>query len=263
MIDLHCHLLPGVDDGARDLEESLAMARLAVADGIQAIVVTPHALNGVYRQGKEEILERFARLQEFVAGHHLPLKLFPGADIHLAPGFFHKLGNQELLSINGRRYLLLELPSFALPAGLHDTLFQLKAKGFTPIITHPERNFAIQNEPEIVVDLRRYGALVQVTAMSLTGEFGKKVKACADWLVEKGLVQVLASDAHSSQRRPPILSAGLKVAANLIGREEALRLVTVHPERILKGEPWPEEEWKPGAKRFPPKKSSFYSRLFR
>jgi protein-tyrosine phosphatase len=262
MIDLHCHLLPGVDDGAGDLEESLAMARLAAADGIRAIVATPHFLNGVYHHSPKALREHFIRFQEFLAGQQVALSLYPGADIHLSPGLIRHLEKQELPAINNRRYLLLELPSFALPSALHDTLFHLRTKGFTPIITHPERNGSVQRNPDQVVEMNHFGALVQVTAMSLTGGFGKKVRACAAALMEKGLVQVMATDAHSSKERPPILSAGLKAAADLIGGEAALRLVTVHPERILAGEPWPEEEYSPGKKNSRSKKPSCYSRFF-
>jgi protein-tyrosine phosphatase len=262
MIDLHCHLLPGVDDGAEDLDESLAMARLAVADGIRSIVVTPHFLNGVYHHSPVELRERFFRLQDFLDGQQVALSLYPGADIHLAPDLIRNLERPELPSINNHRYLLLELPSFALPSALHDTLFQIRTKGFTPIITHPERNGSIQQHPDQLIEMKRFGALAQVTAMSLTGGFGKKVSDCAAVLLEKGLVQVMASDAHSPKGRPPILSAGLKAAADLIGRDAALRLVTVHPERILAGEPWPEEEFSPRKEPSRRKKPSFYSRFF-
>jgi protein-tyrosine phosphatase len=262
MIDLHCHLLPGVDDGAEDLEESLAMARLAVADGIRGIVATPHFLNGVYHHRPEELRERFLQLKKSLAEQSLALSLYPGADVHLAPGLIRNLERPELPSINNRRYLLLELPSFALPSALHDTLFHIRTKGFTPIITHPERNASIQRKPDQVDEMSRFGALFQVTAMSLTGEFGKKVRACAAALMEKGLVQVMASDAHSSKGRTPILSAGLKAAADLIGREAALRLVTDHPERILAGEPWPEKDFNLRKEHSRRKKLSFYSRLF-
>ena len=187
MIDLHCHLLPGVDDGAGDLEESLAMARLAAADGIRAIVATPHFLNGVYHHSPKALREHFLRFQEFLAGQQVALSLYPGADIHLAPDLIRHLEGQELPAINNRRYLLLELPSFALPSALHDTLFHLRTRGFTPIITHPERNGSIQENPDQVVEMNRFGALVQVTAMSLTGEFGKKVTSLCRCLAGEGI----------------------------------------------------------------------------
>ncbi|MBI5586564.1 MAG: capsular biosynthesis protein [Deltaproteobacteria bacterium] len=263
MIDLHCHLLPGVDDGAKDLEESLAMARLAVNDGIRAIVATPHVRNGLYHHTREELEERFIRLKEYLQVQGLPLTLYLGADIHLSPGLIQHLERQELPSINNRRYLLLELPSFALPSALQEILFKLRAKGFIPVVTHPERNGAIQKNPEQAVELSRFGALFQVTAMSLTGEFGGKVRDCAAALLEKGLVQVLATDAHSPRNRPPFLAAGVRAAEKLIGKEAALRLVTDHPERILAGAPWPDQEFqkKPESSRL--KKLPFFARLLR
>jgi protein-tyrosine phosphatase len=263
MIDLHCHLLPGVDDGARDLEEALAMARLAAADGIRAIVATPHVMNGLYHHTREELQAHFTRLKEYLDAQGLPLALYLGADIHLSPGLIQNLERQELPALNNQRYLLLELPAFALPSALHEILFGLRARGFIPIITHPERNAAIQKNPEQAAELSRFGALFQVTAMSLTGEFGKVVQACAAALLEKGLVQVLATDAHSREGRPPILSAGVRAAEKLIGKDAALRLVTAHPERVLAGAPWPEQELpsRPNSSRL--RKPSFFFRFLR
>jgi protein-tyrosine phosphatase len=257
MIDLHCHLLPGIDDGPKDLEESLAMARIAVADGIRIIVATPHTLNGVYTNEKNEIISRVRALQDSLNKENIPLRLFPGADIHFSTDLIPGLEGGTILPINNGRYLLIEMEKESLPVAVREAFFDLRIKGYFPIVSHPERNSLIQRNPERIEGWVHHGALIQVTAGSLTGSFGRRAHDCSRRLLERGLVHVIASDAHSSDKRPPILSEGVKVAEALVGRSEALKLVTIHPELILAGKPLPEKDIPK-----PPPKKKFFSRLF-
>jgi protein-tyrosine phosphatase len=257
MIDLHCHLLPGVDDGPKDLEESLAMARIAAADGIQAVVATPHTLNGVYTNLKQDIIQRVRLLQAVLKEQNIPLLLFPGADIHFDSDLIPGLENGEILPINDGKYILLELETQSLPMSAREVFFELRVKGYLPIITHPERNSPIQKNPGLIEDWVQHGALIQITANSLTGGFGGRAYDCALQLMEKGLVHIIASDAHSKDRRPPVLSKGLKQAAALVGQKEAVKMVTHYPELILAGKPLPEKDFIK-----PPAKKKFFSRLF-
>jgi len=207
MIDIHCHILPDVDDGARSLEESLKMAARAVKDGIDEIVATPHALNGVYDNGAEDIVAGVAALQKTFSANHLDLKLHPGADIHLCTDMVQRIGNREACTIDDAgRFILLELPSQTIPAGVKNEIFALKLNGITPIITHPERNVVIQRDPTVLAGLIQMGALSQVTAMSLTGHFGEFTAHIARFLMRHRLIHVIASDAHSAEDRPPVLS---------------------------------------------------------
>ena len=206
MIDLHCHILPNVDDGSQSVQESLKMAEQAVKDGIHAIVATPHSLNGVYTNRAEDVVSGVTALQDALSANHLDLKLYPGADVHLCTDVVTRINNCEACTINDAgKYILLELPSQMIPNGVKDEIFALKLNGITPIITHPERNALIQRDPDILHELIQMGAFAQVTAMSLTGDFGEFIGQVSATLLRYRLVHIIASDAHSAKDRPPVI----------------------------------------------------------
>jgi len=237
MIDLHCHILPNVDDGSQSLEESLEMAERAVEDGIQAMVATPHTLNGVNTNGVEEVLSGVAALQETLTANHLDLKLHPGADIHLCTDMVQRIRSREACTIDDAgKYILLELPSQMIPNGVKDEIFALKLNGITPIITHPERNTMVQHDPDILYELVQMGALAQVTAMSLTGDFGEFIGRISATLLRYRLVHIIASDAHSAKDRPPVLSGAVERAVEILKDYKAAEhMVTSVPAAILSG----------------------------
>ena len=239
MIDLHCHILPGLDDGSSSEEESLAMARLALQDGIHTIVATPHALDGIYDVDPAAILRGVASFQELLATRGLALKVCVGADVHLSPGIADKIKTGVVGTINNTgKYFLLELPPQTIPPGVREEIFALKMQGITPIITHPERHPAILRELNLLHDFIAMGALSQITAMSLTGEFGEEVQWCSQELLKHRLVHVIASDAHSANSRPPLLSRAVNEAADLTGNDGlAASLVNDIPAKILAGQP--------------------------
>jgi protein-tyrosine phosphatase len=244
MIDIHCHILPGLDDGSKDLEVSLEMARMAVADGIKTIVATPHlfkqrAVDLKDLNTKEVILQAIDQLQAKLTEEGIPLKLLPGCDFPLSYEALQLLDNDQALTINNsHHYLLLELPDTSLPPSLEDICFQLKSKGLTPIITHPERQFIIQEMPQKLARLIDLGCLVQMTGNSLTGTFGSLVKKVSRKLIKKGYVHVLATDSHNTRHRPPLLSAAVRELARLVGESRAHDMVSTLPEKIIKGEPF-------------------------
>jgi protein-tyrosine phosphatase len=239
VIDLHCHLLPGLDDGPQSVEESLAMAASALRDGVHTVVATPHMLNGVHENDLDRVRPALEALEKALAREGLPLRLHLGGDVHVTPGMVEAVRSGAAVTIgDGRKYLLLELPAQSVPPGVKEEIFRLRVHGITPIVTHPERNPSIFRDKEILRELVEMGALAQVTAMSLTGGFGEAVRDVAEVLLKRRLVHVMASDAHSVQDRPPILSRGLEAAAALLGRpDEAERMVTEIPAAILAGEP--------------------------
>jgi protein-tyrosine phosphatase len=238
MIDLHCHILPNVDDGARSLEESLKMAQRAVEDGIEAIVATPHSLDGVYANRVEDIVSGVDALRGALSGNHLDLKLYPGADLHLCTNMVQRISSGEACTINDAgKHILLELPSQMIPNGVKDEIFALKLNGVTPIITHPERNAVVQHDPGILYELVQMGALAQVTAMSLTGDFGEFIGRISHSLLKHRLVHIIASDAHSTKDRPPVLSRAVEKAAEILKNyDEAAHMVTSLPAAILSGQ---------------------------
>jgi len=238
VIDLHCHILPHVDDGATSVSESIAMARMALEDGIETIVATPHTLNDTYTNPPGPVADRVAELREIFTREQIGLTLLPGADVHLNIGMAEKVLAGEAATINGNgKYMLVEFPSMSLPDGYPEELFQLKLKGVTPIVTHPERNMVFQHNPDALYDLVGAGCLIQATAMSITGGFGQEAMECVHTLLKRRLIHVIATDAHSMDRRPPVLSAAVAVAAQILGSaREATAMVKDLPKAIIQGE---------------------------
>ena len=214
------------------------MAKRAVEDGIQVITATPHTLNGLYLNPVDRILKSVAGLKDLLSKNKLPLQLGMGADVHLCPDLPARIESGEAMTINNAgKYLLLELPAQSIPPEAKDEIFRLKLKGITPIITHPERNLMIQKDTDILYEFVNLGALSQVTAMSITGDFGPGVKDCAKKILKRRLAHIIASDAHSAEDRPPLLSEALERAADIMeNHDEAERMVTLTPAAILSGE---------------------------
>lgn len=202
MIDLHCHLLPGVDDGARTLEDSLAMAQQAVSEGISHILVTPHHKNGKYLNPKKAVVEATAALQEEIDQRGIGLTLFPGQELRINGEILEDIEKGEILFIDDEEhYLLIEFPTMSIPHYAESLFYKLRQKGITPVIVHPERNQAIIDDPNILLPFIERGALAQVTASSYMGVFGKDIANVSNQLIEANLVHILASDAHNTRGR--------------------------------------------------------------
>jgi len=242
LIDLHCHILPDIDDGPHSWKTSLAMARMAVEDGIRIIVASPHLfrektvdLNALNE--KAAITARISEFQKKLDAEQIPLQILPGCDCPLSLEALELLATDRVMTINdGKRYLLLEMPDLSIPPATPDICFQLQAKGITPIITHPERHFVFMENPEKLLRFLDLGCLMQMTAGSLTGTFGRRVAKVSQMMVKKGYIQLLATDAHSTGGRPPVLSKAVAQLTRLIGKNAALAMVTTIPERIIRGE---------------------------
>ncbi len=238
MIDLHCHILPGLDDGPKEMEESIRMGQLAYEDGIRTIVATPHSLNSVYQNGKSMILTRVEELCSELRTQHseLSLKILPGADVHLSERILQEVEKGEVVTVgDGGKFILIEFPYQSIPAQAEKILFHLLGRGLIPIISHPERNLEIMRKPGRYYEMIRMGCLGQVTAMSLTGDFGPQIRDGSERLMKSHLVHLIATDAHSVDRRPPLLSPAVKAAEKMIGRKEAEKMVTEYPQAILEG----------------------------
>lgn len=233
MIDLHCHLLPAIDDGATDLATSLAMARIAAADGIEIVACTPHIYPGLYDNNGPAIRRAVTELQACLDEAAIPLRLTSGADTHIAPDLVAGLREGRVPTLHGSRYFLLEPPHHVAPPRLEETVFDLLTAGYVPVITHPERLSWIEDRHETFVELARRGAWLQVTAGSLTGRFGSTARYWAERLLDEGWVHILATDSHGVDRRPPLLAEGRRAAERWVGAQEAVRLVQTRPQGIL------------------------------
>ncbi len=236
-IDLHAHILPGLDDGAQTLEESLKMAQMALAQGIKKIVATPHVTEGIYENEKGEILEKTRQLQNALRDEGIPVEIIPGAEIHISDNILKLLENDKLLTINDAgSYILLELPHFQpVPLYLETLIFQLSLKGIKVIIPHPERNSSVQENPNLLLPIIKQGALIQGTLSSLTGHFGGKAQQTLEILMRHRMVHLLATDMHSTGGRLKGFSNALKKTEGLLGKEILCPMITSVPELIIKG----------------------------
>jgi protein-tyrosine phosphatase len=261
MIDIHSHILPEIDDGARSLTEAMQMAGTAVSDGIRQIVCTPHMFNGISNNPEPaEVIERVARLQDAVA--HTGLRVYPGNEVHITHDIAQQAKSNRVTRLNNKNYMLVEFPSVTIPVGSEELFEALIGEGVHPILVHPERNLRFQTRPGLIADFVSRGVYVQVTAMSMTGEFGFAAQSCAEDLMRHNCVHFIASDAHRSERRPPILSKGRDAAAQIIGAEKAHRLVQDNPLAVLSGLPLKTEPLIPWDAPVKKSKSTFFGRLF-
>jgi protein-tyrosine phosphatase len=233
MIDLHCHILPNMDDGPASLGESLAMCRAAAGDGIRIIVAAPHFKPGTYEFTPPTILDKIRILQAAVKKEGMNLKILPGAEVTVSPEMQAYLAPERGLTINGGRYFLAEFSSHSVPSQWDTFLLSFLAIGMTPIIAHPERNAWFMTHPEALSAAVQKGILVQITAASLTGGFGEEARDFSIRLLRRNLVHAIASDGHSADLRPPRLAEAVSLAEEVVGKEMARALVTSIPQAII------------------------------
>lgn len=232
-IDIHCHLLPGVDDGAASWEDALAMARMAVADGVSTAIVTPHQLGTNRALDGSAIRAKTAHLQQFLNQNGAELRVLPGAEVRIEPDLIDKVREGEVLTLADRgRYVLLELPhEIYLP--LDDMLRDLRRAGLTGVLAHVERNLGVLANPSVVGPLVEAGCLVQVTACSVTGSFGPDVQKLAARLIERGQAHFIATDAHGVKTRRPQMRHAFQKTVELAGYKTACDLFHNNPAAIL------------------------------
>lgn len=238
MIDCHCHIIPGIDDGAHTFEAALDMARAASASGVDGIVCTPHHLNGVYSNPAGSIRRASEELQECLVEAGIPLRLYPGAELHLVPELPSQLLDDAALTYNDLgRAALVELPKASVPMGAETILEQLLYRGVTPVIAHPERNLTLARRPEQLAEWISWGCKAQLTAQSCSGDFGARMQHLSRRWLELGWVHLIASDAHRPVgRSPDTLAAGRASVAEWLGEDAATLLTCDNPRRLLNGE---------------------------
>ncbi len=236
MIDIHTHILPGCDDGASSMEESLEMAAVAVQDGIRQVVATPHEEAWGKTIDIQRVVAAVDDLRRAIADRGIDIEVLVGIEALLAPDLPERLAQRRVLGINEKRYVLVEVPFQLYPAFADQTFFELQLRGIVPVLAHPERNAAVQRDPYILEGPVSRGVMVQITAGSLLGAFGSKTRETAETMLASNLAHVIASDAHSPEARPPILSTAARRAAELVGAERAEAMVSSVPKSIIIGE---------------------------
>lgn len=236
MIDIHCHILAEVDDGPKTWDVSGEMCRMAAADGIEHIVATPHA-NHRYAYDREFLSGVLQLLQQRIGDAP---RLSLGCDFHLSyENLQDVMARPECYVIGGSRYLLVELSNYSIPVQIAESFQQLMNIGLTPIITHPERNPILQRGPEQILQWVEMNCAVQITASALTGAWGEMAWQIAQWLLRRDAVHFLATDAHDTRRRPPVLSEGRDEVAELCGDDVARALVEQNPRAVVSGQALP------------------------
>jgi protein-tyrosine phosphatase len=240
MIDLHSHILFDLDDGARTLDDSLAMARLSVRDGVHTIAATPHspASPASRLYDPAVIRERLAVLRDALARAGVALEVVAGTEIAFSADIVERLRRGDLLTYGGSRAILLELANNTLPPTFENALFNLQVAGYRVVLAHPERIVEVQQSPNRLLPFVERGVLMQVTAEALTGQQGERLRTTAETLLTHGMAHLLASDTHGiPPRRAPLLAAARDRAAVLVGKPAAEALVMSTPAAILSGQP--------------------------
>jgi protein-tyrosine phosphatase len=233
-IDIHCHMLPGLDDGPNSWEDAIEMAKIASEDGIGTVVVTPHQLGGFTQNTPAVIREHAARFQAILERHGIPLCVVPGADVRIEPDLVEKIKADKVMTLADQgRYVLLELPhEIFFP--LEGLLNELRAAEMVGILSHPERNRGILNQPKLLYPLLEQGCLLQITAGSLLGRFGDTSKKFSEWMLKEQLVHFVCTDAHGPRSRVPILSSAFERVTRLLGRDCASDLFYRNSSEIVR-----------------------------
>ncbi len=262
MIDLHSHILPGIDDGAQDLEESLEMALIAVDQGFSGIVATPHYGSGKFFSDSNKVLRLVAELNQELQSRNIELTIYPGMEVRLTAEALRSLSTGKILPINNGPYVLMELPITQVPAGFENFVRMFVESGRKLVLAHPEKNLEIQRHPEIIYNLltacKPGDLLMQITADSITGEAGTLALSTAKYLLENDLAHIMATDAHSPVERSPRISSALDLLSSIVGDERANKMVREWPNDIVAGR---EVNFDPPKKK-PDKRKSFWG-LFR
>ncbi|WP_336866193.1 tyrosine-protein phosphatase [Peribacillus frigoritolerans] len=236
MIDIHCHILPGVDDGSADMKESMNMARNAVEAGITHIFATPHHLNEKYVNVKIDIIDRAAKLNESLQQENIPLTIHLGQEVRIHRDIFTSLEKEEILTLdNNGTFLLLELPSGRVPTYTQEVIYELLLKGITPIIVHPERNKELIENHKLLFELVQEGALTQLTSGSIIGNFGKSIQSFSKKIIEHNLAHFIATDAHNIGSRGFTLQQAYETITKAYGIERTFYFKE-NVEQLLKGQ---------------------------
>ncbi|MBE0363247.1 protein-tyrosine phosphatase [Pseudoalteromonas ulvae UL12] len=237
MIDIHCHLIPGIDDGAKDMADALSLLRMAANDGTTRMVITPHIHFGRFENSKEAIWTEFFALKHAAFEAGIDIDLSVAAEVRIDADMLPLIEKKRLPLLGefeGQQFLLLELPHSHVPTGCENLIKWLRSHNITPLIAHPERNRDIQKQPHRIKTLQRLGCWFQLTGASLTGQFGETCQQLSEQFLRDGIINVVASDGHNLHRRPPVLREARAKVVELMGEEVAEQLFYTNPYNITR-----------------------------
>lgn len=242
MIDIHSHILPGLDDGSETMEETLGIVRQLHKTGFKTLIATPHVIEGRDFLNPSEILETTERVRERVAEAKIPVEILPGAENYIFPDLAKWVQAGKLLTLgNAGKYILVEFPMLEIPNYTDQVFFELQVLGITPILAHPERNKGLAEEPERILEWAKKGILFQLNLRSLSGHYGPLAKQLAEILLRNNLIHVIGSDSHRVSRSGSTYSEGLRNIKEIVGGERYLELTQKNPQMIVRGEALPSE----------------------
>ncbi len=263
MIDTHSHILPGLDDGVEDLEQALSAARVAVRDGIEGMICTPHWISGIFENTRSIVMTAVESFQQHLQEQNIPLPLYPGAELRVNLEIPEKIAQGVLLTLNESAYALIELPAEIIPPRIEDFFYSLQVEGVTPVIAHPERNLGLAKDPGRLYGWIESGVLTQLTAGSLLGKFGGTIRKFCLLLLDHGMVHLIATDCHGLKNRSPRLSKALKETEAKVGKTIAARIFCENPLAIIKRGTVKPFDLLPLGRRFSPSLKKYFSFLGR
>ncbi len=234
MIDIHSHILYGIDDGAKNEEMTLSMLRIAAQEGLLHIVATPHFIYGANRYRMETLKARFDEIRELIKENKLDIRIYEGNELFLDEYLRECLGNKQCNTLAGTRYVLVELPVVGFPKNTENLLSGLLSDGYVPVLAHVERYDEVQKNPDVLQRFIELGCLAQLNCTSITGLAGKKEQETAKLLLQCNMGHLAASDSHSNRRRAPRMKEAYNTVIGWLGEERARRIFNINPECILK-----------------------------
>ena len=237
MIDIHTHILPGIDDGPQTIEESIEILRKAADEGVKALVATPHVLDALSAKDWQRVRDTFNCVKQAIVREKIDIEIILGAELFISPDLPQMIMENEELTINsGNRYVVIELPVQEIPPYTEKTIFELLVLGIVPIIAHPERCLDIQNDPKKLFNLVQKGALTQMNIGSLIGKYGRKVQNTSKRLLSDNLIHIIASDIQSVPSDGYPLTEAINIVTKIVDENKALQMMKTVPEKILRGE---------------------------
>lgn len=236
MWDFHSHILPGLDDGAEDIKESLAMAKIAVEEGIHTMIATPHYIPKGSEISKEDVIKASQDFNTILQQNNIPLEVLPGMEVFVDWDILKKIDEKKILSIQNTRYILIELPMQDIPVYIEDLFYELEIRDLVPILAHPERYRKIQENPNLLIDWIQRGVFMQINTSSLTGILGQRAQETAGVLLKHNMVHILGTDAHTARRRSPRIQKTIQYIQETIEGNQARILLEENPKKLLADE---------------------------